>query len=255
MNALGELYYATQDPAFPAPPASTDIIYWTAAQLASGAPLDEGNATLLSSGFDGASSLAVDPASQNIFVAENLYGVSGKIHQLDRFGNRVTELASGVNWLSNMEFFQDTGSGTFQAWQPASVTMIYRSDDFTVYTTDRISVAPARPQATISGSPPGAITVTFTGCLPDSAVLLTWGNVSYFDPDEFTYDLGLGFPLHFAVPLPAVRRQPFPLPTDSDGTAVFRYYDLGAFAGTLEFQAALMNPVLGLIGTSEPVLN
>ncbi|MDP6368410.1 MAG: hypothetical protein QF615_02295, partial [Planctomycetota bacterium] len=104
LNALGELYYGTQDPAYPAPPASTDIIYWTAAQLASGAPLDETNATLLAAGFDGASALAVDPASQNLFVAENLYGVSGKIHQLDRFGARVAEVASGLNWLSNMEF-------------------------------------------------------------------------------------------------------------------------------------------------------
>ncbi|MDP6519498.1 MAG: hypothetical protein QF411_06335 [Planctomycetota bacterium] len=255
LNALGELYYGTQDPAYPAPPASTDIIYWTAAQLASGAPLDETNATLLAAGFDGASALAVDPASQNLFVAENLYGVSGKIHQLDRFGARVAEVASGLNWLSNMEFMLTGGADTFQAWQPGGVTMIYRSDDFTVYTTDRVTITPARPTATISGSVPGAITVTFDGCLPDAAVLLTWGNVSYYNADEFTYDIGLGFPLHFAVPLAAVRRQPFPLPTDGNGTAVFTYYDLGAFAGTLEFQAVLMDQDLSLLGTSSAVLN
>ena len=255
LNAVGELYYATQDPAFPAPPASTDIIYWTPSQLASGAPLDETNATLLAAGFDGASALALDPTSQNLFVAENLYGVSGKIHQLDRFGTRVAEVASGLNWLSNMEFLPATGPGTFQAWQPASVTMIYRRDDFNVYTTDRVSLTPARATATISGSVPGALTVTFDGCMPDAAVLLTWGNVNYYDADEFTYDIGLGFPLHFAVPLAAVRRQPFPLPTDSSGTAVFRYYDLGAFAGTLEFQAVLMDQNLALIGTSQAVLN
>ena len=60
MQSDGSLLYATISDSFPAPPGSTDIVSWTAAQLRSGTTLDLGDATLFHGGLDGAASLAVD---------------------------------------------------------------------------------------------------------------------------------------------------------------------------------------------------
>ena len=79
LDSNGNLFYVTQSGAFPTPAGSLELVKWDAATLGSGL-IDEFNWSVLESGLDGGSSLAVDPASDHVYLAESVFRPTSKLH-------------------------------------------------------------------------------------------------------------------------------------------------------------------------------
>ena len=100
------------------------------------------------------------------------------------------------------------------------------------------------------------MTFRVSQALPDSAMLVLWGPQSSYDPNESAYGMFPGFLFQTGMPLASIRRLPFFSAVGPDGVGEFTYFDPGHLAGTLVFQALLLNGTgSGFIGSSEAVLN
>ncbi|MDP6410574.1 MAG: hypothetical protein QGI46_14460 [Planctomycetota bacterium] len=252
ISAGGDLYYATASAQFPAPPGSTDIVYWTAAQLASGVPLTLGDATVFHSGLDGGAALAIDPVYGSLVLAEAVFGSQSRLLEFAPDGDWVGPVVTSANYLSNVELRASGPSGHFHAWQPdAGVVMHFNDLDG----GQIVDVRARRPRAEILAAGP-AVTFRVSEALPNSGMLVLWGPQASYDPDENSYGIFPDFLFHTGLPLASIRRLPFFSPVDSTGVGEFTYFDPGHLAGTLVFQALLLDGSGGrFIGSSEAVLN
>ena len=252
LSAGGDLYYATVSAQFPAPPESTDIVYWTAAQLAAGGPLTLGDATVFHSGLDGAAGLAVDPVYGSLVLAEAVFGAQTRLLEFSPSGELVGPVVVSGAYLSNVELRRTGTSGHFHAWQPdTGVTLHYNDLDGGLI----VDINPRRPRAELVANGQ-AMTFRVSQALPDSAMLVLWGPQSSYDPNESAYGMFPGFLFQTGMPLASIRRLPFFSAVGPDGVGEFTYFDPGHLAGTLVFQALLLNGTgSGFIGSSEAVLN
>jgi hypothetical protein len=258
VDEAGDVYYGDVSADFCPPPGSADVLRWDRALLLSGQVHDESDASVFSADYDGASSLAFDPVSGHLFVTEMDYCSSvGRIREMDENGLRRAISIESVNAISNLEFAGGNAEATFQPYQPANVRLRYNSTDFVAFTSTVVTVKPRRPGAAISGpsSGPGAVTLTITNAEPNAGVYVLFGPRTEYDEDEIVYDLGYGFPVHFALPVNKIRRVPLPIPTDAFGTATFTYYDPGSLHGLLVFQALAIDAHGVPLGTSKAALN
>ena len=259
LDALGRLYYVTQATVFPTPPGSLEILRWSAAQIASGAVLGEADAAVVVDGLDGGSSLAIDPPSQNLVLAElNASGaIPDRIRILSPRGEPLGEVASTSVTLGQLDVRSGSGTGELRAFQPAGSRLACVVTDFNVFAADRIVLEPARPTATLTGPGVGrgAMTLTIEGAAPDAAVAVYFGSVADLVPGELVLHGPFDFAFHTALPLAKTRRTAFLTPTDGTGTAVFQYFDPGNLHGTLVFQSLLYDADLAPVGTSAYVLN
>ncbi|MDP6540231.1 MAG: hypothetical protein QF903_09810 [Planctomycetota bacterium] len=248
----GDLYYATASAQFPAPPGSTDIVFWTADQLASGSTLTLGDATVFHSGLDGGAALAVDPVYGSLVLAEAVFGSQSRLLEFAPDGDLVGSSVTSSNYLSNVELRATGTTGHFHAWQPDSgVTLHYNDLDAGLI----VDVRSHRPRAELvaNGS---AVTFRVTEALPNSAMLVLWGPQGAYDPDETSYGMFPGFLFHTGLPLASIRRLPFLSAVDGAGVGEFTYFDPGHLAGTLVFQALLLDGSgSGFVGSSRAVLN
>ena len=245
----GDLVYATVSGSFPPPPGSTDIVKWTAAQVASGQLLSLADATTLVTGLDGAASLAVDPIRGDVVIAESVFGATSWIKLFRQSGALVSTVVTSSQFLGNVELLAGAGPGHFYPYQPSDgVYLSYHSDEIR-------TVRPQRPQATFQQA--GSVgTVTVTGAHPDGAVLMLFGPQPLWSPTESSYSpFGLPFLFHSGLPLSAVRRTIFLVPTDSAGVATWSYFDPGNLGGTLVFQALVADDAAQFVGSSNGVLN
>jgi len=253
IDAAGDLYYGTT--------GSAEVLRWTKAQLDSGILLGETDATVFASGFSGILAMDFDPLSGHLFLTDNNFNpsIDDKVVELDGQGavaDIVVEGEFGVT-LGGLDLVAGGGRATFHAYQPTNVALHYDNTDFNSFTTGRLTIEPKRATMTIAGPPsgPGAMTLTITDAKPNSAVLILWGSQFDYVPVELQFDIGWGAPFHSALPLGSIRRGQFNTPTDSQGTAVFQYWDAGLLHGTLVFQALVLEPTTAPIGSSTAVLN
>lgn len=245
----GDLYYGTVHPSFPPPPRSSDILYWSTAQTHGSLPLTEQDATTCCRDLNSAVSLAIDPVFGNVFIAESIWGRPSRIHEIGKeSGDKIETVVTSANWIANLELIQGGSPGHFHAWQPADGVFLHYDNG------NIITVAPQRPTSTITqiGS-----TVTFSvqGAKPNGAMLVLWGPQSSYNALEESYQLAFEFLFHTGIPLNELRRLPFMLPIDSNGTGSFVYFDPGNLAGTLVFQALITDHAGRFLGSSEASLN
>lgn len=247
-TASGDLLYGTISDVFPAPPGSSDVLWWSQAQITSGAMLTELDASVLHGGLDGAASLAVDPVLGSVLVAESVFGATSRILELDATGALVGTVVESTGFLSSIELHQGGGVGHFRRYQPSDGVFMTYSNGVIV------TVAPQRPVASFQQV--GMIgTVTITGAHPSSAFLLVWGPQSLWSPSETSYLLSFDFLFHTGLPLGSLNRLGFRIPTDASGTGTFTYFDPGGLAGNRAFQALVTDESGGFIGSSTSVLN
>jgi hypothetical protein len=255
VNAGGDLFYATQ--VFPQPPASTDVIYWTAAQLASGAFLDAGNATLFSSGYDGGASLAFDPLRDRPYLAEANFGLGVfRIRRVRKNSAHSEVVLESDAWVSNLQFVSPGGSASFDPYQPEDGLQLAftRTDFSTVSDTHRLH--PRRPQLAVSGpgtSGPGLVTLTLTGGVPNGTAFLTLSEQTNLLPGEVRRFLP-GFFLHTYFAPGKTRRTPFYLPADANGDTSFQFYNPGGYAGLYAYQFLVGTSTGKFVGSSETAL-
>jgi len=230
----GDIYYATVSDQFPAPPGSTDIVYWTRAQLSGAGVLGLGDATVFHAGLDGAASLARDPEFGSFFLAESVFNVSNRVLELDPAGNLVEAVVTSPDFLSNLELRRGAGPGHFHHFQPADGVFLHYNNG------QIVTVRPRRPLGEIQANGP-VVTFRVSDALPNSAMLVLWGSQASWDPNESSYGLFGGFLFHTGLPLSEIRRMPFLTPIDADGVGEFSYYDPGHLGGTLVFQGLMLD--------------
>lgn len=250
LGSNGALFYTTVSGSFPPPPGSSQILRWSAAQVASGAVLGIGDATILASGLNGAASMAVDPVLGGILVAESVWASTSRIRLFSAGGNLISTVVESDDWLSSVEVRPGGGLGHFFPYQPQDGVYLTYTSGGQIRT-----VRPQRPQASFAQI--GSVgEVTVTGAPAGGGLLVLWQSSSIWNPIESSYLLGaFGFQLHTGVAPAALRRLPFYTPVDANGQGVFHYFDPGNLAGTLVFQTLVLDAAGNFVGSSTSVAN
>jgi hypothetical protein len=259
VDALGDLYYADVPPDFCPAPGQVEVVRWSRAQLLSGVVQTIADATVMAAGLDVATSMERDPVSGIFFLAENDFCAPfARVVEVDfDAGVRGAVLIESFNTISNLEIFAGNKGATLQAYQPENVRLKCSSTDFNNSTSDMVTVVPQRPRTRLDlpASYPGIVTLTVEDAVPNAGVLLLWTPVAFQLAKEQASNLGFGFPVFFAAPLNKLRRFPFPLTTDGNGTAVYSYFDDGSLAGRFLLQGLALGTQGQAVGTTTPVLN
>ena len=255
LRANGDLFYAP----FPTVGTATDIVYWTAAQVASGAMLDETSWTVWSSGYDPISSLRVDPVKDRVYVAENLYDdmtfalLSARIRRARPNEAKAELIVVGDESLSNLEFV-DAGGGAanFQSYQPGDGSNLkYNTTDFSSFTTHQ-TIAPKRSTLTASGpglSGFGAVTLTAVDAPANGTLYLLFGPQATMSATEQTYS-NPGYLFHTFLSPSSMRRLPFIIPTDANGTGSFTLFNDGSLTGLYGYQYLVGDGTATFIGST-----
>ena len=264
-DALGNLYYATIDPVFPSPPASTDVLIFMAADVATadcnmGTCLTEANAIPYAQGYDGGSALEYDATTGYVYMLENNFG-SGV--------NRVWRLTGGApnfsdilvegttfNWMSNLEFSTSGSPATFEPYQPAGgATLHYSSTDFGSFSA-RNSVTPQRASIAITG--PGAVgpgpgAVEVTGGVPGGATLFFYGPTALKSASETAYSLaGIAPPIFSDLSLGSLTLLPGMIMSDGLGASSYAFTNPGGLNGLFSVQALLIDSGLVVVRGASP---
>lgn len=252
-DAGGFLYYGTQANGFPAPAGSSDVIRWSAGQLAVGG-LSELDAVTVCRGLDGAASLALDPSTQTLYVAESSFLLG--TNYVRRVGaNQMSSpviVDTGSLSIYGLQFLPGTSPASFAAYQPSTgMRLSYGATDF-FSASERSIVSPARPQLTISGpgmNGPGPVTLTVTGGVPNGSAYLLYCSQAALLPGEVALPFA-GFLWHTTFNLQQTRRMPFYLPADAAGTTVFQIQNPGGLQGLKAYQFLVGSPSGNFLGSS-----
>ncbi len=246
----GSLFYTTVSGSFPPPPGSSQVLRWSAVQVASGVLLGVADATVVVPALDGGASMAVDAVLGGIVVAESAFGATSRIRLFSAGGNLVSTVVESQDWIGSIELRAGGRLGHFFPYQPADGVFLTYTSGGQIRT-----VRPQRPQASFaqSGST-GELTVT--GAPAGGGLLVLWQSSAIWNPIETSYFLGaFGFQLHTGVAPSALRRLPFYTPVDANGQGVFSYFDPGNLAGTLVFQTLVLDASGAFVGSSTSVAN
>ncbi|MEO6709976.1 MAG: hypothetical protein ABIP42_10385, partial [Planctomycetota bacterium] len=250
-DAGGTLYYATQGIGFPTPADSTDVVKWSPAAVAAGG-LDNSNATPVCIGLDGGASLAVDPSTQRVYIAETSFLLG--TNYVRRVGATPSSspivVDAGANSIYGMQFLPGTTAATFDPYQPSSgVRLAYGATDF-FSSSLRSVVSPARPQLILSGpglGGVGAVTLTLTGGVPNGCSYLLYCRQTALLPNEVALPFP-GFLFHTPFAMSQARRLPFFLPCDANGTSVFQIQNPGGMQGLFAYQFLVGGPTGVFVG-------
>jgi len=254
VDAVGNVFYGTVDTNFPPPIGSTDVLRFAAASLTGAPVLDENDAIVAGSGFNGAGDLVCDPSTGDLYLAENDFVTGSNL--IFRVGpTRATseKLVDGTTFftIGNLEFVGATGGAIFGPYQPDfGGTLRYTTTDFGS-TNDRNRVRPARPEVALSG--PGAIgsgpfSVNLTGAPAGGVAAFVFGAQGLYSPVELPYFFG-GQPVLSGIDVGTVIVGPV-VGTSGSGTASLAYFNNGTLGGSAVIQAICVDPVLGVVGSS-----
>jgi len=255
-DSRGWLWYATQSNTFPSPLGAVDLLVWLDNQVAVGG-LSESNALVYAVGFDGGSSLAIDPRTDSVFLAEANFslGYPSRIRRVTQVGftSPTVFTAPAGAWLTVAPFRAGSGPGEFAPFQPAASGSIQVEWNDFAGTTGATFVRPKRPLAQFAGpGTAGAGEVDFEIAQAPalgSAILL-------FAPTTSLLGAEYAFPVAFAPPVLteiapfAITVLPGLLPLDLDGSASLGFYNPGNLNGWLVGQALLLDANQQVVGTS-----
>lgn len=253
LAANGDLYYGV-NPDFPVVTGS--IVRWSAAQVSSGALLTEGSATVLASGIDPASAMEIEPVFGHLFVTQSVWSGTSHVVEYGPSGHVFGSVAASTEFLSGVEFVRTQGPGSFQAFQPAGVQLLYRATDYTANTSSIRSVRTRRPRAYTSGpglTGPGMVDFTVTGAQPNASFLVMMGVAANYAPNETAYDFGT-FLFHTGMPLAGIRRLGS-VATDGNGDGTYQFFNPGGLQGTRVFQGLIRGADGLFVGSSTEAFN
>lgn len=257
-KANGDLYYATQVDTFPPPLGATDVIFWTAAQVANATPLDNANATLFGTGFDGGASLDFDPATGKLFMAETNFSIAlNRIVQVKSTQALSPALVVAAHTINSLEVINTGGgSASCDPYQPSDGSNVrYNTTDFATV-SDLGLLRPLRPTLTASGpgtTGVGAVTFTLTDGVPDGTMFLFFCDQSAYSPVESTFNFP-GFLFHTGLAISQTRRVPFYIPTDAEGTGTVTFWNAGDLTNAYAYQAFVGTPLATFLGASTSTL-
>jgi hypothetical protein len=247
----GALYYATQSDSFPPPPGSTDVLRWSAAQVQAGG-LQEQNAQTIGSGFEGGSSLAVDPLGGGVYLAETNFGLS--LYRIVRVGptpqTSPVVMDSGLAYVSDLQLLDGGGPGSFDPWQPDD-GMLLRYNTGLELTT----VRPARPLLSATGpgtSGAGRVTFTLTGGVPGGKMFVAACPRAHLLPQPIVVPLPT-FLYVTSFTLAKTRRGSSLLPLDASGNGSFVVQNAGNLQGKYGWQFLVADSTGTFLGSTNQV--
>ncbi|MEM7516677.1 MAG: hypothetical protein AAF368_07115, partial [Planctomycetota bacterium] len=204
VDDAGTLFYAPQSNFFPTPAGSAEIVTWSAAQLQGGV-IDENNWSVFASGFDGSSSLAIEPTFGNVFLAESVFGgTNNRILEFAKDGELLGEVANGGGGsVGGLRFVARGGNGSFGAYQPnGGIDLVYSNTDFATF-NNLVVVEPVRPTLVVSGpginTGAGRVDVSVSGADPAGFVKFWGGNAVNLLAVEQANDFGFDFLAHSTI--------------------------------------------------------
>ena len=256
----GNLYFVTVYDGVNCPPPlkEQELVFWTDAQLDSGAPLTEADATVLTTDIDGSSSLLFDDHSQTLFLTNtNGDGFAQEILQVAAsHGGVLGSVGEAYTWIQNLELW-NTNDAVMAPYQPAGSTLFVNNIDFGDLTRDRVALEPLRAQATWTGpgSAGGPATVTVTAGVPGGSASIMLARSSFLSGSEHEFGLGNGLPGLLMVDTDDIWRRTQPLPLDANGDLTLDYTQPAGWSGALVFQALLYDENGSTSGTSSFVVN
>jgi len=247
----GDLYYGPSTDTFPAPSGAGELWMFSAEDLSSGDMLGDSDAIVLCSGVDVVSSIATDPVMGDILIATNQFDASFNVIAdeilLLRPNGSVKDVVSqsAGAYRSHLELHSQGGLGHFRAYQPGGVELSWLESDV-IHTA-----TPMRPSSSVTHNGGGSYAFVVTGAEPNGAMLLTFGDSSFHEGVESSYQLSFDFLFHTGLPINKIRRVgQFLVPCDSSGTATFPFWDGGNLAGTVVFQGVITDTAGSFIGSS-----
>jgi hypothetical protein len=179
ITADGSLIAATVSATYPAPPGSSRLLRWSAAQLtralAGGALLTVADAVVVGPPFDGAYDLAHDDRGQ-VYVSD---GLRGQVWQVDLASGaraRLPLLATGGAGTTHLAWRRGSGPATFAPYQPAGGgELLAVVADWASVQSEAVAITAQRPGLTVQPGNPvphGAAAVLAEGLAPNAPSVL-----------------------------------------------------------------------------------
>ena len=263
VNDFGDVLLARLPASFPFPVGATDILLFDNASLYSGAVLDESASTVLTSGLDGASSIAFDHGKEQFFLAETNTGATGagtNIWRLDAAGVIQEKVTASTVFATGLELI-DHGIGTaFGPYQPNYSGLRFTESDCFGPTaiSDRVDLAGARPSNRFSGpmiGMSGMADYTITGGPPNGFASLWLARSSAFLIADTVTPMGGAFPIALrANPSEYIRRFPM-IQLDASGSATFSFFQDVSFEGAAIAQWIVFDPSMAPLTSTNVQVN
>jgi len=255
LDAAGNLYYATQSETFPAPPGSTEIWRFDANEIDGSSYLLDADATVVASGFDAGGDLVCDVATGELYLAESSFTTGSSLLWQVRSTRATSHLVAesgAFTSIGNLEFVAGQAPALFAPYQPDfGGTLRYTSTDFSM-TFTRQFVTPARTELALVGpgtSGPGPFDLEITGGPAGGVALVLYGPQSLLAPVETGFVTGVTAPLFSRLDAFTFVYGPL-LGLDGNGEASLGFVNPGTWVGTAAVQAIVVDPLLGVVGTS-----
>ncbi len=255
-DPAGNLYYATQVNTFPAPLGFTDVLLWLAPTVQAGT-LSVGNAIFFETGLDGGSSLAVDPTTNRLYLAESnfSFGYVSKIREVTQFGLPNPVLFEGPPgaFVGFSQLIAGTGPGVFAPFQPdASARLRIAWNDFAGNSGARF-LGPKRPTAQFSGpgtSGVGPASFEVAGGPPGGFGFVLIGPTTLVGTTEIAVLNPVGLPLLTPLNPGTIVLLPGATALDSAGAFNLGFFNPGTLNGLVSAQALFFDGGLYAVGTS-----
>jgi hypothetical protein len=255
IDAAGNIYYATQTSTFPAPPGTTDIWRFDAALFDGMSYIGDADATVIATGFDGGGSLVCDPITGALYLAESSFSTGGSFLfevKSTRATSNLIATSGLFTSIGGLEFVSGTAPAQFTPYQPTfGGTLRYTTTDFFSF-SDRYEVTPARTELALSGvgvTGAGPFDLDITGGPAGGVAYTIYGPQSLLAPMEIGYVTGVTAPLFTRLDLFTFVYGPI-LALDGNGEATQSFVNPGTWQGTAAIQALIVDPFLGIVGTS-----
>jgi len=194
----------------------------------------------------------VDPVVGDLLVSTNLLNesfsvIADGVLLIQSDGTVKDVVSSGAGaYRSHVELHLGSGIGHFRAYQPEGVTLTWMESDI-IHAID-----PLRPSAMVEHHGGNSYQLEVTGAEPNGAMLVTFGDSSFHQGFETSYQLSFDFLFHTGLPINKIRRVgQFYMPCDSNGEVSFPFWDSGNLAGTIVFQGVITDDQGAFIGSSE----
>jgi len=164
-DRAGNVWYGQNSPLYPAPPASSRLLRWSAAQVQGSALLSDSNATVIQAQLDGVADLAVDLEGGLVLVSQARLGKESEIIALNLAGQWQGYVARGTPWFSGLALLDSAGPGSFHAWSGAGTQLWCVASEFVWGGPDKLlAFEPRRAVAHTTGSGmPGLVTWSVSG--------------------------------------------------------------------------------------------
>ena len=208
-DVAGNLLVGTVDEGFPPAPGSSSVLVFPSQSIGGGLLLTTADAWTLAAGLEGASDLAVDDLTGDVFLAVNRFtvdvtGTDVSLNQVQLLrGTDAPILFSGTaGWsLSNLEVSSGDGTARLFPFQPASGgSLSFRSSEFVTFGSVVRQYVPKRAGLTVgasSGTATMSVTAGGAGNIalflygPASSVLTTQFALSFANLSHAPYFVGL----------------------------------------------------------------